>query len=196
VRGASCGPGGPGARDAWGGPVWRAKPTIAPHGRDIGGNWRKPPANGSGGLWDAGEGPVAGLGGLEPEMQRGAQFGGQNRQSRGTGAISVGPAGNSQPTVAGACGMWEKHHLKGWGPGARYAQGGAVNYCKLVINSVLKESIADAPDSPLPHQSQPSLTSSSLPFHPIHMKKGGRVHEPHWVLQGAARPARVDLTYI
>jgi hypothetical protein len=29
------------------------------------------PANGSGSLWDAGEGPVAGLGGLEPEIYKG-----------------------------------------------------------------------------------------------------------------------------
>jgi hypothetical protein len=54
-----------------GGPVWRAKPTIARHGRIIGGTWSKLPANGSGSLWDAGEGPVAGLGGLEPEIYKG-----------------------------------------------------------------------------------------------------------------------------
>jgi hypothetical protein len=70
-EGAIWGPGGPGARDGRGGAVWRAKPKIEPPGLDIGGTWGKPPANGSRGLWDAGEGPVGGLGGLEPEMHRG-----------------------------------------------------------------------------------------------------------------------------
>jgi hypothetical protein len=41
------------------------------HGLDIGGTCGKPPADGSGGLWDAGEGPLEGLGGLEPDMHKG-----------------------------------------------------------------------------------------------------------------------------
>jgi hypothetical protein len=38
---------------------------------DIGGTCGIPPADGSGGMWDAGSRPLEGLGGLEPDMHRG-----------------------------------------------------------------------------------------------------------------------------
>jgi hypothetical protein len=60
----------PGTRDAQGGPVWRAKPKIARHGRDIGGTCGIPSADSSGGMWDAGEGLLEGLGDLEHDMHK------------------------------------------------------------------------------------------------------------------------------
>jgi hypothetical protein len=57
-----------------GGLVWRAKPKTEPRGLGISGTWGTTPANGSVGLYDAGEGRFVGLGGLEPDMHRGGDL--------------------------------------------------------------------------------------------------------------------------
>jgi hypothetical protein len=52
--------------------IWCAKPKMEPSGLDIGGTYGKPPANGSGGWWDAGEEPLEGLGAWGPICTGGA----------------------------------------------------------------------------------------------------------------------------
>ena len=69
-------------------------------------------------------GHLKGWGSWNLGYTRGARFGARNRKSSAPRSISAGPAGNRQTMVAGAFGVREKRHLKGWGPGARYAQGG------------------------------------------------------------------------
>ena len=50
---------------------WCAKPKIQRIALDIGGACRVSPADGRGGLWEAGEGLHEGLGGMEPEIHKG-----------------------------------------------------------------------------------------------------------------------------
>jgi hypothetical protein len=63
--------GGPGCDEREGGLVWCAKPKIERDALDIGGTCGLPPADGSRALCDAGEGPLQGLGGMEPDVHRG-----------------------------------------------------------------------------------------------------------------------------
>ena len=67
---------------------------------------------------------LKGWGAWNLEYTRDARVGAQNQKSSAAHSMSVGPAGTQQPMVAGAFGMRENHHLKGWGAGARDAQGG------------------------------------------------------------------------
>jgi hypothetical protein len=83
------------------GAVWRAIPSIEPHGLDIGGMDWEPPAGGGRDLLDAGYDEVEGLGGQGVMNARGGGFGARNRVSSPTGLISVGRAGNHQPVVVG-----------------------------------------------------------------------------------------------
>jgi hypothetical protein len=62
---------GPGARVPKGGRVWRTRPDIKHVALAIGGTCRIAPADRSGGLWDAGEDLVEGLGRLTPDMHKG-----------------------------------------------------------------------------------------------------------------------------
>ena len=76
-EGASCGPGGPGARDAQGGRFGRRNRKLCRMGTILVGPGENPllmPAGGCG-MWE--RGPVAGLGGLEPEMHRWASLAGE-----------------------------------------------------------------------------------------------------------------------
>jgi hypothetical protein len=119
--GVGCGRGGQlQAWGAWsprctGGLVWQAKPKITPYGLDIGGTWGKPPANGSRGSWDVGEGASCGPGGPGARDAQGGRFGAENRESRRSGSISLGRAGNHQQIVLGTCRVRVRPSLKGLG---------------------------------------------------------------------------------
>ena len=92
-----------------------------PAGLNICGTCGKPLDSGSGRFPYAGEGSFEGLGGLEPGVHEGrAVWRAKPKIERALLDISR-TCGNRQPMVAGALGMRGKRHLKGWGPGARYA---------------------------------------------------------------------------
>ena len=69
-EGASCGPGGPGARDAQGGRFGRRNRKLCRMGTMTVGPEENPllTAAGGCGMWE--RGPITGLGGLEPETHR------------------------------------------------------------------------------------------------------------------------------